>query len=275
MTGSRIRAAQERSPLIRLLDLHANRPDSWEIEGLPAEDPAKVDGETATDDGETSDVNGAEPEGVAKETAKEPGGSVAHAVGAPPTAAKPAYAAPEGGGDATTGTQDGTSDQPVAKPEGSGTQDGTSDGGSAKPTTQDGTTGGSTSDETPTPGKPGTSDKPDEPDEPDKPDEPDDCPPLSTPTAPDSPPRLVLDGLTIAGRSVRISGQIGMVVDPPLDARSRLVARPGLLPDRRGRTQPRAGRPVWWPDHRTIDRRQHLRLAERGIDRADADRHQR
>jgi hypothetical protein len=217
-----IRAAQERSPLIRLVDLHANRPDSWEIEGPPADDPAKVDGEAPTDDGETSNFDDAEPEGIAQATAagspapaKEPGASVAHAVGAPPTAVKPVDVAPENGGDTTTGIQDGTSDQSVAKPEGSGTQDGTSDGGSGKRTTQDGSTGGSTSDGTSTPGKPGTPGKPDvpaKPNKPDKPDKPDDCPPLTRSAGPDSPPRLVLDGLTIAGRSVRISGEIGLVV---------------------------------------------------------------
>lgn len=186
-----IRAAQERSPLIRLVDLHANRPDSWEIEGLPAADPAPGDDEA---------------------TGEQHGGSIAHAVGGPPTAAGPVHAAPKGGGKTSTGTQDGTSEQPVAKPEGSGTQDGTSDGGSGKPTTQDGATGGSTSDGTSTPGKPGTPGKPDVPAKPHKPDKPDDCPPLTRSAGPDSPPRLVLDGLTIAGRSVRISGEIGLVV---------------------------------------------------------------
>ena len=123
---------------------------------------------------------------------------------APPTSVAPVYAHPEAAGGQDTGTQDGTSDQPIANPEGSGTQDGTSDGGSKPPTQGEGTSvGGST------PGKPDATGKPESPGKPDSPEE---CPPLTKPPAPDSPPRLILDGLTIAGRSVRISGQIGMVV---------------------------------------------------------------
>jgi hypothetical protein len=255
-----IRAAQGRSPLIRLVDLHANRPDSWEIEGLPAEDVGATDDEPqdAADDwsdefeaevGTEADRDAAsdavqqtaprQSSGSAN-PAKGTTGSAALSRAAPPTAVSPIHAHPQGGGGQETGTQDGASDQPTAKPESSGTHDATSDGGRDKPSTQDGTsahpegsgtrdgtsdggssqppTHGGTSDggsKPPTHGDATTSDSETTSGKPDsghKPDKPDPCPPLPNRPAPDSPPRLVLDGLTIAGRSVRISGEIGMVL---------------------------------------------------------------
>jgi hypothetical protein len=139
-----IRAAQGRSPLVRLLDLHANRSDSWEIEGAGA-DPA---------------VHGA-----AKKAAVLAAND-----------AKPNAAAPDHG---DTGTQDGTAERPA--PGRSGTQDGTARGavgpiGPCGPEPADC-----------------------------------DCPPSIHRLAPDDPPELVFDGLTIAGRSVRISGEVGRV----------------------------------------------------------------
>jgi len=177
-----IRAAQERSPLIRLVDLHANRADSWEIEGLPAENPTPSEDGGAGEPGEEWDA-WSDAELEAEEDAvdaEQPTPAAAKAMSTSPmTQTAPTMtgliAAPEGG---PTGTQDGTSTT-------TGTQDGTSD--------QTGTKDG-TSDQTGT--KDGTSD----------------CPPARRLPAPDSPPRLVLDGLTIAGRAVRISGEIGMVV---------------------------------------------------------------
>ena len=179
-----IRAAQERSPLIRLVDLHANRSDSWEIEGLPAEQtlpPTTRRRTTSTttpwtsrileDEDEAADV--AQVATASSRTAKgksakgkSASASAALVDVAPPTSVAPVYAHPEAAGGQDTGTQDGTSDQPIANPEGSGTQDGTSDGGSKPPTQGEGTSvGGST------PGKPDATGKPESPGKPDSPED--------------------------------------------------------------------------------------------------------
>ena len=188
-----IRAAQGHSPLIRLLDLHANRSDSWEFEGIA---PTPEPGATAS-------------------------GTVAHAVGAAPTLSTDSDEADDDDND--TGTWDGTADTPPASPEGgaqvddgssephgkpegsTGTQDGTSRGGSTKP--------GGTSDKTSGRGakKPGkqlvTTGGCGDPTH-----DCGDCRSARQRPALDSLPRLVLDGLIIAGRSVRVSGEIGLIV---------------------------------------------------------------
>lgn len=141
-----IRAARGRSPLVRLLDLHANRSDSWEIEGA----------------GSDPDVHLPEPKAPSRADDK----ATVHAQEAK----------------AETGpavTADG-----VAEEDGPKTVT-TKDGAPRAPA-----------------GPPGLC-LPDQP--------PCTCPPTTRRPALDEPPQLVLDGLTVAGRSVRVSGEIGRV----------------------------------------------------------------
>jgi hypothetical protein len=216
-----IRAAQERTPLIRLVDLHANRADSWEIEGVPAEGSDPADVGTPADQLDDGWDPWGEPEPDTDDDAK--GGSAGDQQ-SPATAAMTNDAAVattgpiaqrEGGG--STGTQDGTSGT-------TGTQGRTTTNWHAgRASGAPGTTSAGRTSADRHAGR--TSSKPHPARDPDPPA---DCPPPA-------PRRLrtarpILDGLTIAGRSVRISGAIRDGRDPPFDARARLVAGPGRCP---------------------------------------------
>lgn len=142
-----IRAAQGRSPLIRLLDLHANRQDSWLIEGINQDGlPNDDDGSIATADDEATEPTGSNDDEDLSDADQE-AGQGGH---------ERASRTDHDEADADDGSRDHLPERPIPDP---------------------------CRDE-----------------------------PCDDPLHPSSPPRLVLDGLTIAGRSVRISGEVGMVV---------------------------------------------------------------